>query len=429
MQVFASSFIVTIACFYASSKILKSELNYKSYKYWLIVTLNAALVALSFIATKHFAKVFFNFIVLTVSNKLYFKKKVINTIIASFSTFVLMAIGELLTATFLVLIFGLDLIQSFTGQIAINVAVSLFMILIINYRKTLSFIRIVSESENLKIVKGILPLVIFTVILYPAYFYYLYFESNIIYTMILSVTLIIAMNTLILGILRERNYSANLRLEYNELINNLNEYEKVLEKYRIANHENKNNFVVLRGLLKNEQSNITEYIDEIINNKKVDDEEVLIKTKKLPTGGLQGLIYQKLLEMKEKSIIYNIELSRDIDLKIYDNFDFQLNKNLCTIVGILIDNSIEAVEDLNTKNVGLYIYKENDCFVFSISNTFSGTIDLDKIDNVGYSSKGKGRGYGLSLVKKIIDKDNRIFIQREIVKNIFKQKIKIKIIT
>ena len=65
-------------------------------------------------------------------------------------------------------------------------------------------------------------------------------------------------------------------------------------------------------------------------------------------------------------------------------------------------------------------------FVFSIANTFFGIIDLDKIDKIGYSSKGKGRGYGLNLAKKIVEKDKRIVIEREIVRDVFKQKVKIK---
>jgi len=423
---FINSFILSIACFYVSGRFLKLSINYKRAKYWLIIILNSVLIIASFICTTHFLKVVFNYVVLVILNKIYFEQKLIDTIMASFFVFVLIAIGEILSAIVLVTLLGFDPLKMYVGQFWINLFVSVFMVSIINYKKTISFFFIISERGKHKIIKEILPLVIIIVFIYPAYFYYLYFESNLLNTMVLSITLIVIINVLVISILRERSYSANLKTEYDELINNLNEYEKVLEKYRLANHENKNNFIVLKGLLKDDKDNVVEYIDEIINNKQVDDEEVLIKTKKLPMGGLQGLVYQKLLVMKEKLIVYNIEISRDVDVTLFSGFDFTLIKNFCTIIGILIDNSIEAVENLDNKMIGIYIYKENDTFVFSIANTFFGIIDLDKIDKIGYSSKGKGRGYGLNLAKKIVEKDKRIVIEREIVRDVFKQKVKIK---
>ena len=96
------------------------------------------------------------------------------------------------------------------------------------------------------------------------------------------------------------------------------------------------------------------------------------------------------------------------------------------IVGILIDNAIEATETLDKKEIGLYLYKEKNEIILSISNTFGEPLNLDKLDNIGYSSKGKGRGYGLYIVRKVIDRNKQITIKREIIKDVFKQKIKIK---
>lgn len=235
---------------------------------------------------------------------------------------------------------------------------------------------------------------------------------------------------LIMAILNEKMISVNLKKEYEELINNLNEYEKILEKYRITNHENLNNFIVIKGMLEENQKDVIKQIDEIIKFKQQDDNELLFKTKKLPTGGLQGLVYQKMLTMKENNIICNLEISKNIDVAKMKLLDFELIKNICAIIGIFLDNAIEAVSNLEKKIVGIYIYidDENKELCFAISNNFSGFIDLDKIDNKGYSSKGSGRGYGLSLVKRIVDSDNRISLKREIMGDMFKQTIKIKML-
>ncbi|MDD2180857.1 MAG: GHKL domain-containing protein [Bacilli bacterium] len=424
-----NSFIFSLASFYVSSKILKIPINYKKINYWFFVVLNSLLITISFIATTHFLKVIFNYIVLVVLNKLYFRKKITDTIMGSFFVFVLIMISEMLVVIFLVSLFNVDyeeLSKFYLGQLSINLFISLILVSIVNINKINSFFGTLSDRVKSKTINTMLPITIFLISVYSAYYYYLYLETNVLLVMVIGVVLITVITILVMNVLKEKSYNINLKNEYDELINNLNEYEKVLEKYRMNNHENKNNLVVLKGMLEDNVTNAVKYIDEIILLKQSDDEEILFKTKKLPTGGFQGLVYQKMLIMKEKKILCNLEISRNVNINKFKDFDFELNKNFCTIIGILIDNAIESVNDLEKKYVGLYLYFEEDHFVISISNTFFGLIDLDKMDKVGYSSKGEGRGYGLSLVKKIIEKDKRITIKHEIINDIFKQKVKIK---
>lgn len=53
---------------------------------------------------------------------------------------------------------------------------------------------------------------------------------------------------------------------------------------------------------------------------------------------------------------------------------------------------------------------------------------MDKIDNAGYTTKGKGHGYGLALVNKILEENKDILEnERMIEKNTFTQCLKIKL--
>ena len=54
-------------------------------------------------------------------------------------------------------------------------------------------------------------------------------------------------------------------------------------------------------------------------------------------------------------------------------------------------------------------------------------IEIDKIYEEGYSTKGKDRGYGLALVKKIVDSNDKFENQIEISKTLFSQILSIEI--
>ncbi len=60
------------------------------------------------------------------------------------------------------------------------------------------------------------------------------------------------------------------------------------------------------------------------------------------------------------------------------------------------------------------------------SNNYIGNIDTNKIFDNGYTTKGRGHGYGLSLVRDIVKNNTILENKTEISKNIFSQIIIIK---
>ena len=87
-----------------------------------------------------------------------------------------------------------------------------------------------------------------------------------------------------------------------------------------------------------------------------------------------------------------------------------------------LDNSLEAGLELdNNRFIELIILKANKTIVIQITNTFKNTnLDIDQINESGYSSKGENRGIGLSSANDIISKHNMILNTR-IEDNLFKQ--------
>ena len=130
--------------------------------------------------------------------------------------------------------------------------------------------------------------------------------------------------------------------------------------------------------------------------------------------------------MKDKNIDYNLNIDRKLNNNLMKKIDSKEMIDICQIVGVFIDNSIEAVENLDNRNIIINIYDENG-FVIEIINNYESNIKINKIDRIGYTTKGTNHGYGLALVNKIISKNKNFSNEREVSKNMFKQKLVVKL--
>ena len=131
--------------------------------------------------------------------------------------------------------------------------------------------------------------------------------------------------------------------------------------------------------------------------------------------------------MKDNLIVFNINVSRDVRKICLDNLSMNDTYNLCKIVGVLLDNAIEESLKIDDKLITISLYVDNNMLIIDISNKFKGKIDLELIDNVGFTTKGNGHGYGLTLIKKIISQSDIFINERQINNDLFKQIIKVKI--
>ena len=110
--------------------------------------------------------------------------------------------------------------------------------------------------------------------------------------------------------------------------------------------------------------------------------------------------------MEENNVKYYLYVSQDIQ-KEFDKFDVAMYQDITKVFGVFIDNAIEAAKDSSKKEVEIDIKLDEDFITITISNSYISD-EISKVGKVGYSTKGKGHGYGLSLVKDIIRKNNRL---------------------
>ena len=204
----------------------------------------------------------------------------------------------------------------------------------------------------------------------------------------------------------------------------MEEYERILDKDRINRHEMFNNLVVLKSYKNKSSVEFDDMIDDLIKTYSNKESKLYSKLYQVPKG-IKGAIYLKLADIR----VNNIDLNLFIESKIEDKFnqiDAKLYYKICKILGILLDNAIEATIDCEIKYILLDIYSDDSTLYIYIENTFNNEVNLDVIDIKGYSTKGDNRGYGLYIVDKIVQESNKLKLERNITNNKFATILEIK---
>ncbi len=224
------------------------------------------------------------------------------------------------------------------------------------------------------------------------------------------------------------NYN-KINSKYETSISSLKEYEVMIDKFRVDTHENKNEFLTIRNMIKDDidKETIIKYIDKLIDNKIKDNDKIMKKTAKIPAGGLRATIYSKLCLMDTLKIKYELNISRDVRTTDLIDLDEDLTLKICKILGVFLDNAIEAVKKLRKKEISVEIYNLDNNLCVDVTNNFKGNLDLEKISDVKYTTKGDGHGYGLTLVNKLLEEEHeKLENEKSINRDTFTQTLKIK---
>lgn len=148
------------------------------------------------------------------------------------------------------------------------------------------------------------------------------------------------------------------------------------------------NYQLLKEWIDKGESNTSEYINSIIDTQYKGNDAIIYKNEQNTFRWFkEDLIYYKILTMKEKKINSNLDVDRSLNELDFDNIPIKTNQELCKIVGVFLDNAIQAVSELKKKVIDIYLKYENDELYIKVSNNYSGIIELDKIDNSGYTTK------------------------------------------
>lgn len=195
--------------------------------------------------------------------------------------------------------------------------------------------------------------------------------------------------------------------KYNESMEYVLRYEKIINEQGKKNHEYNNQLMVIKGYVNNPER-LTEYLEEVIGDHRTGQNYTVKQLGFLPDGGVKGLLYHKLSKMEDNNIKYYLYVDQNIKDKDIESFDLKTYRDLTKLLGVFLDNAIDAALKSEEKEIEVELKDKDDCLLVIISNTYDKSTDINKVGKSGFTTKGVGHGFGLSIVKDIARTNSEI---------------------
>ena len=361
--------------------------------------------------------------------KLLYNESITKTTLGEIFIVIGYAIGELICVILISALNQFNLLNPKIENIVINIIIDTSYAMFYCIPVITKYIsNILKWCENKKFFEFVLRFVVVLMVV-SLFMYPISYNKVNLNVALIILTIMLAILLFIVGYFKEKSDNNRLSIKFSQLLDYVKDYEdEVIEKGKVQ-HEYKNQLGVISGMIPDDPKlkELKDYVSKKLSKaEKIDNNVWLEKITNLPSGGIKGLVYLKIKKMLDNDIIVHIEIDNKLKSK---NKWLAINNNLedyTRIIGVYLDNAIDAASQAKEKQIIIEFIDNKDNIEFDISNTYIGDIEFDKIDNEKYSTKGDSRGYGLSIVKDIMD-NNKLFSQeRELNGKFFVEKLYIK---
>ena len=411
LDLFISALLSLIFSIFIVAKVFDKEIIKNKFKALGIIIGFAICVALINYYDRDKFKIVLTLPFLITSVKYIFDIKFDKALIYSVVSLAYLFIGELLTGI-LFSILPVDynyVFYNIIGKTIGSIIVFLFTIPVMHIRPIKTFVNNLSvKYENLSVL-------IFLVIGVGSFWYMNSHAINDSFEFLINLFVLFLFFLMAILYFKENMKSKEMSDKYNELLSTVDTFEKELITKRKIIHDFKNQLIVINGYADNPEK-LKAYLSEIIKDQRnIPNSKLLLNVEKLPSG-LKGLIYYKFSNLDS-----NINVSIDIknSLKKYESISPKLNKDCLKILGVFIDNAIEAEKNEKEKYINLEFIKQKEQIIITVRNTCTSRVNIKDLTKNGFTTKGKNHGYGLSLVSDIVRKDDSLDIKFECDDDIF----------
>lgn len=353
----------------------------------------------------------FNVVILLILIKFIFKINILKSIACLIIPFLFTVIVELLISIIAYCTINISLSEMTAIPICgigLPLFISLLMFLLHLLLKKLNVqIKILDNfafTDKAKLIfTGILGLIAIYLNLYIIFYYSNYLPNEITITSIFVLVMYFLVSTYCLI------KTNNLEIA-KQNIENLQLYNKTLtimhDNIRAFKHDFNNIVQAIGGYIETEDlDSLKKYYKDLIKDCHSVTNLETLKPEIINNPSIYSILASKYYKADAENIQINLEV--DIDLNTLNITTYELTRML----GILLDNSIEAAKECEEKiiNVKFYDDESRDRQLVIIENTYANKdVDTIKIFEKDYTTKEHNTGLGLWEVNKILNKHNNL---------------------
>lgn len=405
-------------------KIDNNEIKLRSVRSVFIIIIFSLLITINTNLNNSYSRAFISYVFIMINYYLIYNENFNVVFIKGTICYFLTLLFEILFSIALVPT-GIISLESFDKNIILKICFSFLTVLLpfilLSIKKLKIFLNKLIKVLDRPIITTIVMIssLIFASTL--AYKFVAEFSSKV---YIDNIILIIFFISLLALIIHNRFVINNEVRKTEELLELITKYEKKNDEYRAYKHELLNNLLALKSIKNKNTKEFDSSLDELIslyNTKSSGIKNIY----KLPSG-LKCIVYYKLNDIDEDKYNVNVNISKQVSINL-EKVDHKEYMSLCKIMGIVLDNAIEAMKNSEGKTLNIDVYKEKDNVIIEVDNTFDkSTTDITKIYNKNYSTKGKNRGLGLYLANLLLKNSKYLHMEQRIINEYFNTKIYVK---
>lgn len=193
-------------------------------------------------------------------------------------------------------------------------------------------------------------------------------------------------------------------------LESVEEYNKTLhilhDSVRGFKHDFDNIVITIGGYIKtNDMEGLKKYYSQLEEDCEKVNNLYILNPDIINNPGIYNLLTSKYYEAENNGIKVNLTFLldlKDLHMKIYE---------FTRILGVLLDNAIEAASECNKKIVNIIFRgdSKNNRNIILIENTYNNKdVNLDEIFNKGISGKENHSGLGLWEIRQILKKNDNV---------------------
>ena len=407
LNVILSAVLSGIMSYVAIINMSNEKFKLKNFIIYLIIFLPLLLTTYIFFSgiTKLVLSIIFIIMALYLS---VFKSDISNSVYFAFTYEMLVFVSEIVLSVLILFIFKLD------GSEYSNIPFSLLISTILNCFLVYLLSRIKFISKNIRKLNHIIKknnkdwiYIILIMILMVLFIFFNRYKMNNSTEYFVNTAMAIFVVVSFVYVIYNKFQRQAIEDKYNESMEYVLRYEKIINEQGKKNHEYNNQLMVIKGYI-NKPERLSEYLDEVIGEHKTGQNYTVKQLGFLPDGGVKGLLYHKLSKMEDNNIKYYLYVDQNLKDKDIESFDLKTYRDLTKLLGVFLDNAIDAALKSEEKEIEVELKDKEDCLLLTISNTYDKNTDINKVGKSGFTTKGVGHGFGLSIVKDIAKTNSEI---------------------